>query len=385
MINNQTAGGIIILLFPIINRHATWLVVNPIQGCPNSCKYCFLQSINGTGIRPIKIADECTTIGLIKKSKYYSDKIPLCLFSQTDIFSTPSNITYLKEFLGILNERKFNNPIILITKCFIPGDVIELLRRMVLNGLPIVVYLSYSGLDSSIEVGIKEKWARKNFLSLKAANIPTIHYFRPIIPLNASSKRIDEILSFVSQYAAASVVAGLKVEESFLDKMSFWPQVSSNPSCVEAECVWPKGAKEVLRMISQKYSHPIFETNTCALSFVLGIEEQYGFYDSLPCRAFNICPDSMRTKCKNCSKSLRSRDPESITATFKHLLKRLNIDSDSLVVSIVNDHISVQNVPLTVEDICYLSGELHMRIECESMVKGNYWNTSVNRKTGLEI
>lgn len=372
-------------MFPLINRHATWLVVNPIQGCPNSCKYCFLQSINGTGIKPIKIADESTAIGLIKKSKYYTETVPLCLFSQTDIFSTSSNITYLKEFLGILNGCKLKNPIILITKCFIPDDVIELLHQMMLNGLRIVVYLSYSGLDSSIEVGIKEEWVRKNFIHLKAANIPTIHYFRPIIPLNASSKRIDEILSFVSQYAAASVVAGLKVEESFREKMSFWPQVSSNPSCAEAECVWPKGAKEVLRMISQNYSHPIFETNTCSLSLVLGIEEPYGFYDSLPCREFNMCPDSMRTKCKNCSKLLRSRNPESITATFKHLLRHLSIDSDDLVVNIVNDHLYVQNVPLTVEDICYLSGELHMRIECESMAKGNYWNTSVNRKTGLEI
>lgn len=29
--------------YPIVDVHATWLVLNPIQGCPKKCKYCFLR------------------------------------------------------------------------------------------------------------------------------------------------------------------------------------------------------------------------------------------------------------------------------------------------------------------------------------------------------
>lgn len=28
---------------PVIDQHASWLAVNPIQGCPKKCAYCFLD------------------------------------------------------------------------------------------------------------------------------------------------------------------------------------------------------------------------------------------------------------------------------------------------------------------------------------------------------
>ena len=39
--------------YPIVDLHATWLVLNPIQGCPNRCKYCFLNGVQLTGVKPI--------------------------------------------------------------------------------------------------------------------------------------------------------------------------------------------------------------------------------------------------------------------------------------------------------------------------------------------
>lgn len=32
--------------YPIVDMHSTWLVLNPIQGCPKKCKYCFLAEKN---------------------------------------------------------------------------------------------------------------------------------------------------------------------------------------------------------------------------------------------------------------------------------------------------------------------------------------------------
>lgn len=51
--------------------------------------------------------------------------MPLCLFSQTDAFATPNNIEYAKQLITILMEKKIKNPIIFITKCYIPKEFIE--------------------------------------------------------------------------------------------------------------------------------------------------------------------------------------------------------------------------------------------------------------------
>lgn len=63
--------------FPIIDRHAAWMVVNPIQGCPNFCKYCFLQSTKENNIEPIQLMTPNDVLKEIFTSKYYDNKVPI--------------------------------------------------------------------------------------------------------------------------------------------------------------------------------------------------------------------------------------------------------------------------------------------------------------------
>lgn len=360
-------------------------MVNPIQGCPNRCKYCFLQSVDGTGIRPIEIIKESDVISEIKKSKYYTPSIPLCFFSQTDIFSIPSNVEYLKRLLMLIRKTDIKNPLVFITKCSICDEIIEILQEMILEGFKILFYLSYSGLDSTIEGNIKEETIQNNFIKLSAANIPIIHYFRPLIPLNASRKRIDEIISFVSNYSIASVVAGLKIETAYQEKLDFWPEIVEGEDYTNAECVWPKGVRDVLKEYGLKYDYPIFETNTCALSLALGTEERYGFYNSAPCKCFNNCPKKMREKCEKVSLRNIQRNENDIRTPLIKLLKLIKKEVLDLQIELNDGLLQIKNVPLSNEDICFLSGELHIRINCTEKIMGRYWNTSVNNKTGVEL
>lgn len=359
--------------------------MNPIQGCPNRCKYCFLQSVDGTGIKPIEIIEESDVISEIKKSKYYTPSIPLCFFSQTDIFSIPSNVEYLKRLLMLIRKTDIKNPLVFITKCSISDEIIEILQEMILEGFKILFYLSYSGLDSTIEGNIKEETIQNNFIKLNAANIPIIHYYRPLTPLNASRKRINEIISFVSKYSIASVVAGLKIETAYQEKLDFWPEIIEDKEYANAECVWPKGVRDILKQYGLKYNYPIFETNTCALSLALGTEERYGFYNSSSCKCFNNCPKKMRENCKKVYSRNIQRNENDVRVHLKKLLRLLNKDAHDLQIKFNDGLLQIKNVPLSNEDICFLRGELHVRINCTEMIKGRYWNTSVNNKAGVEL
>ena len=112
---------------PIVDMHASWLALNPIHGCPFSCKYCFMNGVENTGIKPVVLCDPKQAVAKLLSYKNYNKNMPLCLFSSTDVFSTPSNIEYAKKLVLELLKNDVKNPIIFITKCYIPDNFIELI------------------------------------------------------------------------------------------------------------------------------------------------------------------------------------------------------------------------------------------------------------------
>lgn len=197
---------------PIVDLHASWLALNPIHGCINSCKYCFLNKYNIRGIKPNILVEPKAAYELLKASEYYCENFPLCLFTSTDVFATKMNIDYCLELLELFSVNKLKNTIVFITKCFIPKDFIEKVKIYMLNGLKVLFLLSYSGLDKDIEIGVNKENIKANFVNLKANNIPVIHYWRPFLEQNSTDEKINEVLSFVKDYAICSVTIGLKID-----------------------------------------------------------------------------------------------------------------------------------------------------------------------------
>ncbi|HBY20641.1 MAG: hypothetical protein A2Y24_01295 [Clostridiales bacterium GWE2_32_10] len=315
------------MTYPIIDIHASWLVINPIQGCPNSCKYCFLNANGKTKVRPEVLASPEETVGLLLNSKLYDKYIPICLFSQTDAFATSENVEYLKKILKILHDMKICNPKIFITKCYIPDDFIDYISSLEEEGEKFIFYLSYSGLDSDIEVGIKRENIESNFKRLFEKNKKIIHYWRPFLPQNSSKKLVEKMLSFVSKYALASVVTGLKVQKEFIDKLEFWPEIIQNrEEVLMAEGVWPKQFYEYFwneRVKTSKY--PIYQSNSCAIAYVLGLPDRNAFYDSELCNNINVCPANQKTICKKHCENMCISESKII-----EILRRLDIDMANL-------------------------------------------------------
>lgn len=66
----------------------------------------------------------------------------------------------------ILMERKIKNPIVFITKCKIPEEFIDFIDNYEKQEHNFLFFLSYSGLDKNIELGVNKEIIENNFIKL---------------------------------------------------------------------------------------------------------------------------------------------------------------------------------------------------------------------------
>lgn len=364
--------------YPIIDLHATWLVINGIQGCPNRCKYCFLNGVNLTGKKPTVLVQPKVAVKLLKKSQYFNEKIPICIGTQTDIFSTTTNVEYAINLLKELDKNLINNPIIFITKCLIPQYFIDVINEYKKKQHKFIFLLSYSGLENNIERGINIEKIKKNFTTLYDNGIDIIHYWRPFIPQNSTKEKILEVYNFVKKYAKASIAIGLKVQENFAEELNFWEELRSTPNIFEAESVWSKDGYKYIwgknSLIDKDY--PIYQTTSCALAYVLHSCDRNAFFNSNTCR-LNKCPMIQREICKNRVKN----NDISVNYVIDLLSKVKNdIDKNSIRISIVKEKnlINIDGIELNMKDFTYLTQITHYSIRAKKNKNDYYWNTSVN-------
>lgn len=372
--------------YPIIDLHATWLVVNPIQGCPNRCKYCFLNGVGLTGIKPIELLQPHETIKMLKESNLYNQQIPICIESQSDAFATPKNIEYVKELIDIMHKQHIMNTKIFITKCKIPNNFIDYLKKYREDGHNFIFFLSYSGLDNDIEIGINKNNIKDNFIKLKENGFDIIHYWRPFIPQNSSKERIIEVMNFVKQYAKCSIAIGLKAQNTFIDKLDFWEDIKKYPEAPYAESIWTKEAYEYIyganSILNDDY--PIFQSTSCAIAYVKKECDRNAFYGSDICTNYNKCPKSQRRICNNYYNYNNKNISEE---TIKKLLDNLHLDTKSAKITInyESKHICLEGIELGMKHFTYLTQLTRFKIIAKKINGDYYWNTSVNNAKQLHI
>lgn len=351
---------------PIVDVHASWLALNPIHGCPFGCKYCFMSGIGNTRIKPLLLCTPAEAAKKLIENKNYNGQMPICLFSSTDAFSLPSNVEYAKELLVELFKLGVKNPIIFITKCYIPVDFLDLIDELENKGMKFVFFLSYSGLDSIIERGINHNKIRENFINLKNRNKMIIHYWRPFIPQNSSDEKIEEVLNFVKKYAVASVVIGLKVQESYVNNLDFWDEViKRKDEAINSESVWTKNAYDRLyKNISLDYK--IFRSTSCALSYCLKIPD-YNFYIDTDICKLNNCPQEQIEICRKRNIANIEIAKNIIDKYFSNKEVKYNIDENNRII-IFEDTLSTSEVV----SLKYLTG---YNIISNRKTNDHYWNT----------
>ncbi len=368
--------------YPIVDVHATWLVLNPIQGCPKQCKYCFLKERGLNKIKPIVLISPEQAVNQLLESKFYIPDMPLCLFSQTDVFSTSDNIEYLKQLIEILMERKIKNPIIFISKCDIPDDFIDFIDGYEKLGHKFIFFLSYSGLDRNIEVGVNKKIIENNFIKLSQKGKTIIHYWRPFIPQNSSKKDIFKIYQFVKKYCVASVAIGLKTTNDIIDNIE-WNELKENRNnALKSDNVWNNKAYDYLwNDLAKNGNYPIFQTTSCALGYALHQPDRKFFYNTDICLNCNNCPNSQRNLCKKKFEQFEFPDKEYIVSLIEKLQKKISKNQ----IEFKNRTVIIKDLELDFNEISYLTERLGIRIIVAKKETGYYWNTSINNASILKI
>ena len=360
----------------VIEMHSSWLAINSIVGCPNGCKYCLLQATNDNKCFPKEIVTPEESVKQLIEYKYYDKDIPVCLLPNTDVFVNPKNIKYLLDLLVELERQNVTNDLVIITKCNITDNVIEKVKELKQKGQNVIFYISYSGLGKDIEPRISEEILKNNFKKLKENDIDVIHYFRPFLPQNSDSKRIEEILDYVIPYTDISVTTGLALIETFIDKIECWNEVKKNKeACLKANCVWPESA---WNYFNNNYSHKqqIFQTNTCGLNTKLK-RPSTQYYGTEECLNYNHCSNEQRERCKLAHQKINEN---LIKANCTILLKKLGFDTTN--VEFLFDRfgsLELKNIDLKISDASYLSYKLGIKVYVSTnKIVSNTYNSTLN-------
>lgn len=360
----------------VIEMHSSWLAINSIVGCPNGCKYCLLQATNDNNCFPRQLVSPKEAVNQLLEYKYYDKDIPLCLLPNTDVFVNPKNIEYLLDLLQELENQNVKNDLIIITKCNITDNVIKKVKKIKEKGQNVVFYISYSGLGKDIEPRISEEILQNNFKKLKENNIDVIHYFRPFLPQNSDSKRIEEILNFVNKYTDVSVTTGLALIETFIDKLECWDEVKENRElCLKANCVWPESA---WNYFNEDYSHKqqVFQTNTCGLNTKLK-RPSTQYYGTEECLNYNHCSKAQRERCKLAHQELKK---ELIKEKCLILLTKLGFNTERIEFNFDKfGSLELRNIDLKISDASYLSYKLGVKVYISTNnIVSNTYNSTLN-------
>lgn len=133
---------------PVFDQHDTWLVVNPVQGCPKGCTYCYLQDLGLTRAKPAVLATPDETLDLLLINPSYHPRLVLALYTCTDALATPVTRNPLIGLLDVLGASTVRNPVCLITKCAVPDDVVACITRNRAAGLPTAGWNACAGMPS---------------------------------------------------------------------------------------------------------------------------------------------------------------------------------------------------------------------------------------------
>lgn len=270
-----------------------------VVGCPVDCKYCFFQLDGKTPAKPQAIISPQEMVEKLRGSPTYTEEMPVNYGSETDAFSTRQTVAYYTELLRYYGQSQYPNPVVFISKRSVPEEIMEIAANI---PQPVLFYMSFSGLaGTAIEPKVDPEMIKQNFIRLRERNLLAIHYWRPFVPANSTSQKIEEVLEFVSRYAICSVINGLRLNNGIRDNMmQFWSELNEQEyDFSQSGEFWPQGIRDYLiRHIRESYpSYPVFFGNTpCSVTHALGRSDVYGHYNGDACLESN-CPSSQRELC----------------------------------------------------------------------------------------
>jgi len=337
-----------------IQYHDSWLSIDPVIGCKLNCQYCYLRTVNWTGVKPQRVASIDEIIQMLHASRYFiPHKTPLSIGNATDSFLV-ENIEITRGIIRDLENRGYTNTVTLVTKRHIPLDVLT--EFQALKYIRPVFFLSYSGLPASVEKGVNPEDNRQNFIALSEYRLPVLHYWRPLVSINGTSEKIEEMLDFVSKYARASIYFGLKSNPALYKLFSAneYLRLPAEYEGKHAEYLLPEIEHRIHALAETKYpDYPLYRHSSCAISYLFGNPDYtITFHNKRICQICSRCPSSQRGICKKADKIPTEAD---VRLTLHQLGKDLPF-------RIMTEQVEIDG-EITQQDLSYMIHRLNFPIK----------------------
>lgn len=381
---------------PLIAQHESWISLDPIQGCPASCVYCYLEPPGLTRQVPQQPLEAPEEIYQQLPIYRYFDKSlfsravdgrppPIAIGNYTDMCLVPKNRQFLLSLLHKHKEHLPDVPVCIVTKASLSQAFLEEVQKI---GITVLFFISLSFLASSLEKGtppIENRLANFERIS-HFSNLYAIHFWRPVtsltVPDRASAKRQIETLAKAG--APVSVITGLKFgdnlakifrsQEQHALHAFFKDQVQHDH--LKNEIFEPE-VQETLLSVAQELSYPMYLHTSCAVSYILK-QADYNATFRKPhfearCLA-STCPSAQRERCF----SLKARVPIPSQTLLERVAQYLNLPVSSITYSERRETIFV-NRELTQEEQTFLTQATGFSVRGQGLVPTLEWIGSINR------
>ncbi len=363
-----------------IAYHDSWISVDPIIGCQLNCQYCYMQMTNWTDVQPEVIYSVPQILKMLLEHKYFTPHQTVLSFAnQTDPF-LHKNIELTLQFLKILDLNKLKNPVVLVTKKYIPDYFIDQISY--LRFVRPIFCLSYSGLPRNIEKGVNPDENRRNFRKLFDHNIRVVHFWRPLLRANGTLEALQEVMDYVVKYALASVYIGIKLNPYLILLYNRNPYLKIPQHVNEQYGDYiPEGIEERLRTLAKrKYPHyPLYMHASCAVSLALSIPDYNATIYRDPICKRSECPFWKRQICENAQSVPDSKKIRNLLARI-FLNNKFEVTNEAVYISgNLNQEdysflLHQLNYPLIVKDLCYnrvLRGSIFSKNDENNLNQGN--------------
>ena len=329
--------------------------ISAYTGCLIGCKYCILSTCRENN-KIWKVIDENELIQKLSDYKYFvKDFTPITINNTSDPFLNNILKGSTIKLLNLIEQKRWKNPLILITKGYLSNKDIEILSKFNLN---MYIFYTLSGLSEIMEnKNLSTQIDTIEKLST-CKNIKLIHYWRPVIEgVNSDDKTIESVANLATKYFKASIISGIRVNSHIKDmfEKENIPMLISPDA--EHKVILDKTFIKIYnkcKELNPKYS--IFKKTSCCISY---------FENTIDYNGYALSKKNCSKNCPNYQNCSHAKYPNK--KDIDKLLHNFGIDSKY---SIEKDKICIK-ATLSQEDCSAIRHNLKIKVIPNKLIKSN--------------
>ena len=319
-----------------------------------------------------KISKEEDLVEELLNFRLYTSDIPISVNNQTDPLLNLQVFDSTMRILEIMEEKKVENPIMIITKGYITEKMAKRLSNINLN---IIILYTFSGLSEKLENRSEKRQIETMQILSKMNNIQLVNYYRPVIEgLNSDEETIKHVSEIVAKYCKCSIISGIRLNthlKQVLENANIEIPEKYDP---DHKVLLPETYNRIKNILKKK-NYPVFKKTSCGISYLLNRPDYNGhsariYYCNPSCVSYPICIGSSKIgfcdkECPNFN-VCREESNNKITANeFQGFLDKINLKGKFQI----SDHYIKLDGTYWQEEISYLRHISKKNVKADNLLK----------------